>query len=125
MKRDMELMRKILFAIEEQYKPGDGHIWGLEIEGYDLQTIAEHCDLLEQEGLVKLYKATHADNTIHAFAVGNLTTRGFDYLELIRNEDIWGKTKTEIETKQHPKTFEEIAKVAGVFIGNVIKELNS
>lgn len=124
MKRDMELIRKILFAIEEQYKPGDGYIFGLKIEGYDMPMIAEHCDLLYQQGLVKIYKPQFGDNRIFAFSVGNLTDRGYDYLELVRNDGIWEKTKTEIEEKKLPKTIEWFAKIAGIFTGNVIKEIS-
>jgi hypothetical protein len=43
MKRDMELIRKILFAIEEQYV--DTAIF-LEIDNYNLMTVGEHCKLL-------------------------------------------------------------------------------
>jgi len=125
MKRDMELMRKILFTIEEEYKPGDGYIFGLKIEGYDKPTIAEHCDFLHQQGLVKTYKANYADNGIFAFSVGNITNHGYDYLELIRNDDVWEKTKTEIEEKKLPKTIEWFAKIAGIFTGSVVKEINS
>lgn len=57
--------------------------------------------------------------------IGNLTSRGYDYLELIRNEDTWGKTTKEIEERKLPGTFEWIAKIAGIFTGNVVKELNS
>lgn len=125
MKRDMELMRKILFTIEERYEPGDGYIFGLKIDGYDMKTVAEHCDFLHQQGFVKTYKPQFGNDTIVAFSVGNITTRGFDYLELIRNDDVWDKTKTEIEEKKLPKTIEWFAKVAGIFMGNVVKELNN
>jgi len=125
MKRDMELMRKILFAIEEQYKPGEGVIWVLKIDGYDMRTIAEHCDLLYQQGFIKSYKASYGNDTIQAFAIGNISSSGYDYLELIRSNDIWSKTKVEIEKRELPQTFEAIAKIAGVFMGSVIKELNS
>ena len=124
MKRDMELLRKILFTIEEKYKPSAGYIWILKIDGYDMPTVAEHCDLLYQQGLVKTYKSNYAGNKIIDFAVGNITTKGYDYLELIRSDDIWGKTKNEIEEKKLPKTFEAIAKIAGIFAGNIIKEMN-
>lgn len=73
MKRDMDLIRKILFAIEEQYKPGDAFLFGLSIPGYNLETIVEHCDLLFQQGLIKNYKPQFGDNTILAFSVGNLS----------------------------------------------------
>jgi len=121
----MELMRKILFIIEEKYKPGDGYIWGMKIEGYDMSTIAEHCDFLHQQGLVKTYKPQFGNDKIVAFSVGNITTQGYDYLELLRNDDVWEKTKTEIEEKKLPKTIEWFAKIAGIFTGNVVKEMNS
>lgn len=125
MKRDMELLRKILFTIEEKYKPGDGYIFMLKIDGYDMQTIAEHCDLLYQQGLVQSYKPQLAGNGIYTFSVGNITSVGYDYLELIRSDDIWNKTKTEIEEKKYPKTIEWIAKIAGIFTGNLVKELSN
>lgn len=124
MKRDMELMRKILFAIEEQYKAGSGLLFGIKLTEFDMVTIAEHCDLLYQQGLISAYKPIRGGDTIQAFQVGNLTNNGYDYLELIRNEDVWSKTKKEIEEKKLPKSIEWIAKIAGVFIGNVVKELN-
>ena len=124
MKRDMDLLRKILFEIEEKYKPGDGLLFGLFIEGYDLPVIAEHCSLLFQKGLVTDYKPIPGDDTILEFQVGNLTSSGYDYLELIRNEGVWEKTKQEVEKKNLPQTIEMIAKIAGIFTGKVIKELN-
>ena len=124
MKRDMELLRKILFTIEKQYKPGDGLMFGLSIDGYDLKTIAEHCDLLCQQGLITDYKPVWGDDTVLAFQVGNLSYVGFDYLELFRNDDVWNKTKEEVDKKKLPKTIETLAKIAGIFTGNLIKELN-
>ncbi len=124
MKRDMDLLRKILIAIENKYKPGDGPVSQLAIDGYDLKTIAEHCDLLYQEGLVKDYKPLYGDNTIQAFWVGNLTNKGYDYLELVRDDGIYNKTKTEVKNKKLPETIEWFAKIAGIFTGEVIKGLN-
>ena len=86
MERDMDLMRKILFAIEKEYKPGKETMFGINIDGYDQLTIAEHCDLLYQAGLVKTYKPQRGGDSIVAFRVGSLTNAGYDYLELIRND---------------------------------------
>lgn len=123
MVRDMELMRKILFAIERDYQPGAGMLWGVKVDGYDMPTIAEHCDLLHQQGLVKSYKASFADNTIQSFHVGNITASGYEYLEIVRNDDTWQKITTRIEQDRRPKTIEEIVRLAGVFTGHVIKEM--
>jgi hypothetical protein len=125
MKRDMDLIRKILFAIEEQYNPGDGLINGLAVSDYDFKTIAEHCNLLHQQGLVTSYQPFYADNTIYDFRVGNLSSKGYDYLELVRNDEIWNKTKSEVNKKKLPETIEWFAKVAGIFTGNVIKEVSN
>jgi hypothetical protein len=75
--------------------------------------------------LVTNYKPTWGDDTILAFYVGNLSSAGYDYLELIRNDEIWDKTKEELNKKKLPQTIEEIARIAGIFTGQVIKGLNS
>lgn len=125
MKRDMDLLRKILFAIEEQYEPGQGYIFILRVDGYGMPTLAEHCSLLCQAGLVQDYEETRGGDKTVAFTVGNLTSAGYDYLELIRIDKVWKKTQDEIKKKDLPASIEMIAKIAGVFTGNVLKELNS
>lgn len=124
MKRDIELERKILLAIEEKYRAGEGSIFNVSVEDYSMPIIAEHCKLLYQQHLIDGYNASFADNKIYSFSVQNLTAAGYDYLELIRNEDIWEKTKKEVEEKKLPKTIEFLAKIAGIFTGNVISEMN-
>ena len=54
MKRDMDLVRKILLEIEEQYVSSS--IIDLKIEGYDSETIAYHCKILYEAGYVSYYK---------------------------------------------------------------------
>ena len=96
MKRDMDLCRKILFTIEESEKMV---IYNIDIEGYSLEQISYHCKLLNEAMLISDYNAQYSNNSIYAFAVGQLTWEGHDYLDKIRNDTIWVKTK-EIITKQ-------------------------
>lgn len=123
MKRDIDLLRKILFTIEDQYQAGEGSMLGLQIEGYDVKVIAEHCDLLYQQGLIAAYKDIRGDDTIQAFMVGNLSSAGYDYLELIRNDDVWSKTKEEVKEKKLPATIEWLAQIAGIITGRMLKEI--
>jgi len=116
MKRDMELIRKILMTIEDEYKPEEGFLWNLKVDGYDAPTIAEHCNLMEEGMLIKAYGAEYADDEMQTFRVGSLTARGYEYLELIRSNEVWDKTKTEIETKKLPNTYETITIVAAMFL---------
>lgn len=90
-----------------------------------MQMIGEHCDLLYQERLIESYKPAFADNELQGFHVGNLTSQGYDYLELIRNNEVWDKTKAEIEAKELPNTVETITRAAAIFMANFLKELNS
>lgn len=55
MKRDMDLCRKILFKIEEQYI--DTALSNLELENYDNLQIAYHCKILNEAGLIDYYNA--------------------------------------------------------------------
>lgn len=56
MQRDMDLIRKILFVIEGKYVdtwlPGSD----VQIDGYDMKTIAYHCALLHDAGLIMTIK---------------------------------------------------------------------
>lgn len=125
MKRDMELFRKILIKIEEEAEPGVETISSLDIQDYDIMVIAEHCNLLNQAGLIKRCRfATGRENrVIVLLGIGNLTNAGHDYLELIRNDGVWKDTKTEIEKRNLPRTIDNIARVAGIFAGNVVDQI--
>ena len=56
MKRDMELVRLILLKIEEEYR--STAIYDLKITGYDMETIAYHCKILKEAGLVSNMRIT-------------------------------------------------------------------
>lgn len=124
MKRDMELMRKILFKIEEEYKAGEGSIYNLKVENYEMSVLAEHCDLLYQEGLISDYKSIYANGGIYSLGVSNLSNIGYDYLELIRNEDIWLQTNEEVKKKKLPQTIETIGTIAASIVGTFMREYN-
>lgn len=79
MKRDMDLVRLILLEIENKYR--STAIYDLVIEGYDTETVAYHCKILYEAGLISNYKAQYADNEIYGFGVGSLTWDGNDFLE--------------------------------------------
>lgn len=55
MKRDMDLCRKILFAIEEQYV--DTALHNLQIPEYTMEQVAYHCKILKEAGLITNYKS--------------------------------------------------------------------
>lgn len=119
MTRDMELIRKILFAIEEQFV--DVAIYNLQIEGYDNKSVAYHCDLLFQAGLIKDYKAQYADDELYYFAVSSLTWEGHDYLDKIRSETVWNKTKSLISEKGLPFMIDTVSTVASALVATMVQ----
>ena len=112
MKRDMELIRKILFAIEERYV--DTALMGNEmsIEGYDMKTIAYHCAILHDAGLVYDYKGKYAGDELYFFGVGRLTWEGHELLDKIKSDTVWSKTKDTITKKGIPFVLDAVKEIA-------------
>ena len=119
MKRDMELCRKILFTIEERYV--STAIYGLKIDGYTTEEVAYHCKLLHEAGLIKDCKIIYASNRIVSFGVSSLTWEGHDFLDKIREETIWNKTKGLIKDKALPMTLDVIKEIATAVISETLK----
>ena len=114
MKRDMDLVRLILLKIEEEYK--STALINLSIDGYDMDTVAYHCKILYEAGFVSNYNASYAGNELYIFSVGALTWEGNDYLDLVRDNSLWKKTKDTITQKGLPMVFDTIKTIAGAFI---------
>ena len=126
MKRDMELIRKILFQLEEVFAPGEGLKFGLQIDGFDSSIIGEHCELIYEAGLVRDFRSTRggAGNNLLNYTIGPLNNRGHDYLELIRNDHVWKQTNEEVKKKNLPQTIQTIGNVAGSIFGAFMREYN-
>lgn len=122
MKRDMDLVRKILFFIEEKHV--DVVLFCPEIEGYNLKQVAYHCEIMYQANLVKDYKADFGGNELIAFGVGGLTWYGQEYLELVRNDKTWEETILKADKEGLPKNISTLAKIAGQFTGGVISGMS-
>lgn len=119
--RDMELIRKIMLTIEEQYV--DVVLYNIEIKGYDLKTIAYHCDILHQAGLVSVYGGDYGSNELVSFGVGSLTWEGHNYLDKIKDDKIWNKTKCTIKEKGIPFAFETVKQVASIIISSMFESV--
>lgn len=119
MKRDMELCRKILFAIEEKYV--STAIYNLQIDGYNTEEVAYHCTLLKEAGLIKDCKIIYASGCIVSIGVSSLTWEGHDFLDKIREDTVWNKTKGFIKDKALPMTLDVIKEIATAVISETLK----
>ena len=112
----MDLIRKILFKIEEDYK---GHpLYQFTLDNYELWIVKEHCKLMYQQGLIEYIEDDDLNNSSY-FYVGNLTNDGYDFLDKIRQDTIWNKTKETITKKGLPLIVDVIKDVATGIISSM------
>ena len=96
MKRDMELIRKILFSLEAQEEDRDpGRI---EIDGYSPEQVAYHAYLLVDAGLCMGWDATHLEINYRDIRPTRLTWAGHEFLDAARSESRWTKAMDRIKS---------------------------
>ena len=92
MKRDMDLARDILFAIEKD--EGDPLGWiDLELPGRSEKEVAYHVMLLEEAGLVEALDLSSKDG--FEYKPKRLTWEGHEFLDAARNDTLWERAKAE------------------------------
>lgn len=121
MLRDMELIRRILLIIEEKYVDTFLRSSEIPIEGYDVKTIGYHCAILHEAGLVANYKGFYADDELQDFGVSRLTWDGHEFLDKIKNDTVWNKTKDTIKKKGLPFVLETVKEIATAVISTMIQ----
>lgn len=93
MKRDMDLIRKILVVIETT-PPSKIPI----IEGYTSEQIGYHVYLMMQAGLVEGVEITSQVDQYPIAIPTQLTWEGHDFLDACRNESVWNKAKETLKS---------------------------
>lgn len=118
MKRDWELVRKILVATEglESYRQ---QIDESNFPDYDREIVWHHIYLLEQAGLVKALcsKALSEPRSCRAL---ELTWEGHEFLDKIRSQDMWSQINKLARQKGLSLSFEVIKAAATVAIGDLL-----
>ncbi|NLF00833.1 MAG: DUF2513 domain-containing protein [Anaerolineales bacterium] len=95
MKRDMDLVRRILLAVEESQDPTVSY---LELDGWSRAEIGYHMELLVEAGYL-LGTVTHSKNGPAHYYVQRLTWDGHEFLDLARNQTVWKEAKTSFMEK--------------------------
>lgn len=97
MKRDLDLVRKIILAVEDQpsgYPSGD-----IVIDGYSEEQVGYHCYLIVAQGLAEGSNVTGLGSTSPNWLIHHLTPAGHDFADAARSDGIWTKAKTIIKDK--------------------------
>lgn len=117
MKRNMDLIRKLLFALEDRE---EDLAESLTIDGYTNEMVAYHCSLLYDAGYVKCYDGLYGDDHLIDYGVGSLTWDGAEFLEKVRSNKVWNKTKEVIVHKGLPMALDVIKSVVESIVFGIV-----
>ena len=98
MKRDMDLVRKILFHIEAS----EGGNINLDIPEHSQNAIHRHVELMKDKGLVDATIVPSSDGPEHKILdceVRRLTWEGHDFLDAARCDTLWEQAKKQCREK--------------------------
>lgn len=96
MKRDLELIRKILLTVEEHE---DLEPFDLELEDYDENKINFHLQLLDEASFIETILERDETGAIVLAQPIRMTWKGFEFLDMARNNNVWEKSKKFVAQK--------------------------
>lgn len=107
MKRDIELIRKLLLYFEE--KPDDHMEECPFVEGFSDLEIKYHLLLMDEAGLLRCEReVTKSSGRVIKVYPFSLTWNGHEFLEAARNVTIWNRAKSICLEKSGSLSFEVI-----------------
>jgi hypothetical protein len=108
MERDGDLIREILFPLEQ--KPADKD-WLTDTDFPEdrRKAVAYHVELLQEAGFVE---AAIRPSTDVLFRAEGLTWEGHDFLDAIRDDTVWTRTKETLRSKGLSFAFDLVKFVA-------------
>ncbi len=111
MKRDFELVRKILLASEEQDASRNPPITP---KGYPIAEIRYHIKIMIDGGLIIERQHPELDPSMRTF--DGMTWEGHEFLDSIREQSFWTEVQKTIKEKGLPTTAETIKAVVNLFV---------
>lgn len=110
MKRDMDLVRSILMMVADSDDPVS--IDALVNGDHDKQLVGYHISIMKDAGLIKASIMSADDDPYYQCFISSLTWEGNDFLDAVRNDMVWVKTKSTISKTAGSATFEIVKSVA-------------
>jgi len=92
MRRDPDLIRKIVHAVEDL--PQGTQTEELKLEGYSREQVGYHSYLIVDSGLAVGTNASYVSDTTPIWHILNLTSEGHDFADASRNDTTWNKAKS-------------------------------
>lgn len=93
MKRDMDLVRRILVELSEASGPIDASV--LVTDRISFEDVCYHFRIMDEAGLIRA-TVTYAGNEPWFARANELTWDGNEFLSAVRSDSIWQKAKSRI-----------------------------
>src|SRR5688572_33261382 len=118
MRRDLNLMRKLILAVEDR-EPQE---WlpELKIEGYTPEQIGYHSYLIVDAGLAKGTDVSTDDDMLPNWQLSYLTSAGHDFADAARSESTWNKATTLVKDKGSGITLDVMKQVLVSIVKNAL-----
>ena len=119
MKRDMDLVRTILFALADSDEP----LWSTDLvtDEYSRDIIGYHFLILDEAGLIVANVKATDDDPYYIAVASRLTWEGNDFLDAVRDESIWKRVRSTIGKITGGASFEVFKTVASSLALDAIK----
>jgi hypothetical protein len=119
MKRDMDLVRKILREAAESNGPLDASAFVSDDTSFAF--VAYHVKIMEDADLIeaRILRAKGSGTVIAEIL--NLTWEGQDFLDSVRSDDVWSKTKMTIAKAAGAASLEVTKSIAEGIAAGLVK----
>lgn len=108
MKRDMDLIRDVLIAVEDD--SNDPNSWiDIELPEHNSLEISYHIMLLDQAGLLDAIDLSTKDGS--EWKARSLTWAGHEFLDSARDEKLWNSVKKSLGKRVASASFELVKEV--------------
>ncbi len=96
MKRDMELIRKMVLLMEEH---PSGCAPDMKVDGYSAEQIGYHAYLLVDSGLATGHEVTTLGSSGPEYILNHLTSAGHDFADSARTQYVWDEVMDDMRSK--------------------------
>lgn len=117
MKRDWELIRKILIKLEQMAEESLP-LKDDQFEGVDPDTVSYHFKIMGQAELIETDVITIRGNSLYSAKA--ITWQGHEFLDKIRNDTVWNKSKAMLKNKGIDLSFDVLKSAATTIISQLI-----
>lgn len=111
MKRDLDLVRDILFWIEAAEHGRNNGDWDIRIDGHTDEEIGYHIYLMQQAGLVIADDVTTNASLSPCWQAYALTRAGHDFISATRDAALWRKTRALVADRAIEVSFSTVMAV--------------